>query len=100
MALMYAWRLITREPTPYHAPIYLVLHWLSACSPEYFSLWMLLRREMTATAIAPVKLDIIVHATKPDVMVTDMLAPIRAQRGIYRRRAFGRCRFHVRSKSG
>jgi len=81
MALIYAWRLITRNPR--RTATYLfglalavglfagILFFVDATS-----------REMTATAIAPVRLDIIVHATKPDVIVTDMLEPIRAQRGI------------------
>ena len=81
MAFVYAWKLITRNPR--RTVTYLfglalavglfagILFFVDATS-----------REMTATAIAPVKLDIIVHATKPDVMVTDMLEPIRRQRGI------------------
>ena len=81
MTLTYAWRLITRNPR--RTVTYLfglalavglfagILFFVDATS-----------REMTATAIAPVKLDIIVHATTPDVIVTDMLEPIRAQRGI------------------
>lgn len=81
MALTYAWRLIIRNPR--RTATYLfglalavglfagILFFVDATS-----------REMTATAIAPVKLDIIVHATKPDVVVTDMLESIRAQRAI------------------
>src|SRR5215213_10538465 len=81
MAIRYAWKLITRNPR--RTATYLfglalavglfagILFFVDATS-----------REMTATAIAPVRLDIIVHATKPDVIVTDMLEPIRAQRGI------------------
>ena len=81
MALSYAWKLITRNPrrtTTYLFGLALavglfagILFFVDATS-----------REMTATAIAPVKLDIIVHATTPEVIVTDMLSPIRAQRGI------------------
>lgn len=81
MALTYAWRLITRNlrrTATYLFGLALavglfagILFFVDATS-----------REMTATAIAPVRLDMIVHATKPDVIVTDMLEPIRVQRGI------------------
>jgi putative ABC transport system permease protein len=39
-------------------------------------------RQMTATAIAPVKLDMIAHATKPEVNVTGMISTITALRGV------------------
>src|SRR5215216_1299496 len=81
MALIYSWRLITRNlrrTVTYLFGLALavglfagILFFVDATS-----------REMTATSIAPVKLDIIVHATKSDVIVADMLAPIRGQRGI------------------
>src|SRR5215216_3901894 len=81
MALIYSWRLITRNlrrTVTYLFGLALavglfagILFFVDATS-----------REMTATSIAPVKLDIIVHATKSDVIIADMLAPIRGQRGI------------------
>lgn len=39
-------------------------------------------REMTATALAPVKLDIIAHAVKPDFDPTTAVAAVAAQRGV------------------
>ena len=39
-------------------------------------------RAMTATALAPVKLDIVAHGIKPDVTVADKVGAIKAQRGI------------------
>ena len=39
-------------------------------------------RQMTATAIAPVKIDIIAHGTTPDVNITDAAPTIATQRGV------------------
>jgi putative ABC transport system permease protein len=39
-------------------------------------------RQMTSLALAPVRLDLVAHATKPDVNVADTISTITAQRGI------------------
>src|SRR5215210_634925 len=81
MAFIYAWRLITRNPR--RTATYLFgLALAVGLFAGILCFVDVTPREMTATAIAPVRVDIIVHATKPDVVVTDMLDPIRAQRGI------------------
>ncbi len=81
MTLAYAWRLVTRNPR--RATTYLfglalavglfagILFFVDATA-----------RQMTTTAIAPVKLDIVAHATQPDVAVADMLPTLTAQRGV------------------
>ena len=78
--LAYAWRLVTRNPR--RSATYLfglalavglfagILFFVDATT-----------RQMTATALAPVKLDLVAHATKPDVNVADMVPTLSAQRG-------------------
>jgi putative ABC transport system permease protein len=81
MTLTYAWRLVTRNPR--RTATYLfglalavglfagILFFVDATA-----------RQMTATALAPVKLDIVAHTTMPDVSTGAMLSAITAQRGI------------------
>ncbi len=81
MTFAYAWRLVTRNPR--RTATYLfglalavglfagILFFVDATA-----------RQMTATALAPVKLDIVAHATQPDVNTGAMLSAITAQRGI------------------
>jgi len=81
MILSYAWRSVTRNPR--RTATYLfglalavglfagILFFVDATA-----------RQMTATALVPVKLDIVAHGTQPDVNTSAMLAAITAQRGI------------------
>ncbi len=81
MIIVYAWRLVTRNlrrTTAYLFGLTLavglfagILFFVDATA-----------RQMTSTAIAPVRLDIIAHATKPDVHVADTVPTIAAQRGV------------------
>src|SRR5215210_1581546 len=81
MAFIYAWRLITRNPR--RTATYLfglalavglfagILFFVDATA-----------RQMTATALAPVKLDLVAHATTPDVAMPAIVPTIAQSRGI------------------
>ena len=81
MTLAYTWRLVTRNPR--RSATYLfglalavglfagILFFVDATT-----------RQMTATALAPERLDLVAHATKPDVNVADMVPTLAAQRGV------------------
>jgi putative ABC transport system permease protein len=80
LILTYAWRLVTRNPR--RSGTYLfglalavglfagILFFVDATA-----------RQMTAVALAPVRLDIVAHATTPDVDVTQAAATLATQRG-------------------
>jgi len=80
LTLTYAWRLVTRNPR--RSGTYLfglalavglfagILFFVDATA-----------RQMTAVALAPVRLDIVAHATTPDVDVAQAAATLSAQRG-------------------
>lgn len=81
MTLQYAWHLVTRNPrrTVTH------LFGLALAVGLFAGILFFVdatARQMTATAIAPVKLDIIAHATRPDVNVAEAAPVVAAQRGI------------------
>lgn len=81
MTLPYAWRLVVRNPR--RTATYLfglalavglfagILFFVDATA-----------RQMTSLALAPVTLDLVAHATKPDVNVADMPTTLTTQRGI------------------
>ena len=81
MTVAYAWRLVARNPR--RTATYLfglalavglfagILFFVDATT-----------RQMTFVALAPVRLDLVAHATKPDVDVKAMLPTWRAQRGV------------------
>ena len=81
MTLQYAWRLVMRNPARTAA----YLFGLALAVGLFAGILFFVDAtacEMTATALAPVKLDIVAHGTKPDVNVADTVATIQAQRGI------------------
>jgi putative ABC transport system permease protein len=81
MTLLYAWKLVWRNPS--RTATYLfglalavglfagILFFVDATA-----------RQMTFTAIAPVKLDLIAHTTQPDVNIIDMTPTLAAQREV------------------
>jgi putative ABC transport system permease protein len=81
MTLSYAWKLVTRNPRRTFTYIFGlalavglfagILFFVDATS-----------RQMTATAIAPVKIDIIAHGVKPDVNIASAAPTIAAERGV------------------
>ncbi len=81
MTLLYAWRLVMRNPRRTATYLFGLTLAVGLFSGILFFVDAT-ARQMTATAIAPVKLDMIVHATKPDVNVAEMVPILTALRGI------------------
>jgi putative ABC transport system permease protein len=81
MTLVYAWRLVRRNLRRTATYLFGLTLAVGLFSGILFFVDAT-ARQMTATAIAPVKLDMIAHATKPEVDVTGMIPTITALRGI------------------
>lgn len=81
MTLFYAWRLVTRNPQRTGTYLFGLALAVGLFAGILFFVDAT-TRQMTGTAIAPVKLDMVAHATKPDVNVADMSATLSAQRGV------------------
>lgn len=81
MTFRYAWRLVTRNPRR----TFTYLFGLALAVGLFAGILFFVdgtTRQMTDLAIAPVKLDLVAHATTPEVNVTDAARVIRTQRGI------------------
>jgi len=79
--LLYAWKLVTRNPRR----TFTYLFGLALAVGLFAGILFFVdatTREMTATAIAPVKLDLVAHATSTTVKITDMLPTLSSLRGI------------------
>lgn len=81
MILQYAWRLVLRNPRRTATYLFGLALAVGLLSGILFFVDAT-GREMTATALAPVKLDIIAHAVKPDFDPSTAAPAIAAQRGI------------------
>lgn len=81
MTFQYAWRLVTRNPARSTAYLFGLALAVGLFAGILFFVDAT-AREMTATALAPVKLDIVAHGTKPDVNVASTITQIEAQRGV------------------
>ena len=81
MMIHYAWRLVTRNPRRTATYLFGLALAVGLFSGILFFVDAT-AREMTATAIAPIKLDIIAHATEPTVDVGAAAPVIAQQRGI------------------
>jgi len=81
MTLIYAWRLVRRNLRRTATYLFGLTLAVGLFSGIMFFVDAT-ARQMTATAIAPVKLDMIAHATKPEVNVTGMISTITALRGV------------------
>ncbi len=81
MTFHYAWRLVTRNPARSGAYLFGLALAVGLFAGILFFVDAT-AREMTTTALAPVKLDIVAHGTKPDVNVADTITQIEAQRGV------------------
>lgn len=81
MTLRYAWRLVTRNP---HRTFTYLFGLTLAVGLFAGILFFVdgITQQMTELALAPVKLDLVAHATTPDVQVTDEAPVIVDQRGI------------------
>lgn len=81
MMLAYAWRLVWRNPR--RTATY--LFGLALAVGLFAAILFFVdssARAMTATALAPVRLDLVAHATSPDVDVSGLPPAIIAQRGV------------------
>jgi len=81
MILSYAWKLVTRNPRRTFTYLFGLALAVGLFSGILFFVDAT-ARQMTATAIAPVKIDIIAHGTKPDVNIADAAPTIAAGRGV------------------
>ena len=81
MTLAYAWRLVLRNPRRSVT----VLFGLALAVGLFAGILFFVdvtARQMTETAIAPVKLDLVAHATTPTLSTTDLVNTIQNQKGI------------------
>jgi len=81
MIFSYAWKLVTRNPRRTLTYLFGLALAVGLFAGILFFVDVT-ARQMTATAIAPVKIDIIAHGTKPDVNITDAAPTIATQRGV------------------
>ena len=81
MILSYAWRLVTRNSRRTLTYLFGLALAVGLFSGILFFVDVT-ARQMTATAIAPVKIDIIAHGTKPDVNIIDAAPTIAVERGV------------------
>ena len=81
MTIQYAWRLVTRNSRR----TFTYLFGLALAVGLFAGILFFVdatTRQMTTLALAPVKLDLVVHATTADVNVVDAVPVIASQRGI------------------
>jgi putative ABC transport system permease protein len=81
MTLQYAWRLVTRNPRR----TFTYLFGLALAVGLFVGILFFVdatTRQMTDLALAPVKLDLVAHATTPDVNISDAAPVISTQRSI------------------
>lgn len=81
MIFTYAWKLVTRNPRRTFTYLFGLALAVGLFSGILFFVDVT-ARQMTATAIAPVKIDIIAHGTTPDVNIADAAPTIATQRGV------------------
>ncbi len=81
MILPFAWKLVMRNPRRTFTYLFGLALAVGLFAGILFFVDVT-ARQMTATAIAPVKIDIIAHGTTPDVNVIDAASTISTQRGV------------------
>ena len=81
MTLTYAWRLVTRNARRSATYLFGLALAVGLFSGILFFVDAT-ARQMTATAIAPVKLDIVAHTTSPSADIASMLPTIQAQHSV------------------
>ncbi len=81
MMLLYAWRLVTRNPRRSATYLFGLALAVGLFAGILFFVDAM-ARQMTMTALAPVKLDLIAHATQPTVNVLTAAPQIATQHGI------------------
>lgn len=81
MTFLYAWHLVSRNPRRTATYLFGLAVAVGLFAGILFFVDAI-ARQMTASAIAPVKLDIVAHATKPEVNVVDMIPTLDSLRGV------------------
>jgi putative ABC transport system permease protein len=81
MSLIYAWRLITRNLSRTATYLFGLALAVGLFAGILFFVDVT-TRQMTETALAPVKIDLIAHATSPDVNMAEVVTVYSTQRGI------------------
>ena len=81
MIFSYAWKLVTRNSRRTFTYLFGLALAVGLFSGILFFVDVT-ARQMTAAAIAPVKIDIIAHGTKPDVNIADAAPTIAVERGV------------------
>ena len=99
MTLSYAWRLVTRNPRRTGTYLFGLALAVGLLAGILFFVDAT-ARQMTATALAPVKIDLVAHATQPDADVAGMLPALMAQRGVTAAEAVSVADFTSAQKGG
>ena len=99
MSLSYAWHLVTRNPRRTGTYLFGLALAVGLLAGILFFVDAT-ARQMTATALAPVKLDLVAHATQPDLDMAAMLPALRAQRGVVAAEAVSVADFTSAARSG
>src|SRR5437868_6772885 len=81
MIFPYAWKLVTRNPRRTFTYLFGLALAVGLFSGILFFVDAT-ARQMTASAIAPVRIDIIAHGTKPEVNISAAALTIAKERGI------------------
>ncbi|MEI7903676.1 MAG: ABC transporter permease, partial [bacterium] len=81
MTFYYAWRLVVRNPRRTLTYLFGLALAVGLFAGILFFVDAT-ARQMTTIALAPVKLDLVAHATKPDVDVASTISTLSTQRGI------------------
>jgi putative ABC transport system permease protein len=81
VTLLYAWRLITRNPRRTATYLFGLALAVGLFAGILFFVDMT-TRQMTETALAPVRLDIVAHTTIPDVNLSDVTRTLATQPGV------------------
>ncbi len=81
MNLTYAWKLVTRNPRRTATYLFGLALAVGLFAGILFFVDVT-TRQMTATALAPVQIDLVAHSTSPDVNMADVVKNFSTQRGI------------------
>ena len=81
MTLSYAWHLVLRNPRRTATYLFGLALAVGLFAGILFFVDVT-TRQMTETALTPVRIDLIAHATSPDVNMTDVVSTLSSQRGI------------------
>ena len=81
MTLSYAWHLVMRNPRRTATYIFGLALAVGLFAGILFFVDVT-TRQMTTTALAPVRIDLVAHATSPDVNMADVVTKLSSQHGV------------------